>query len=268
MWKKDITARKELYESYSSYYYSESYKYINPFSWLVLLERRNLLLKLFRMSIYKNFKLLDIGCADGYFVNIAEKMGSIASIGIDISNNFMKVSRDLSRQNNLITSHFVCADAQNLPFREQIFEICILSEVIEHCPEPWKALKECWKASKNLCILSVPTGDSLPWVKIIKKIGRFTGIKKDEAGHLHELYFKEVIMKIKELDLEILDINGVVFLFWTLMAYPIGQISFFKNFLIKVLPKLVSLDLLICSKFPIAATSVFFRLKKGDASFN
>jgi len=263
MWRKDSIARKKFYEDYSRVPYSlKSYSHPNPFSRLFSNERRNLILKLMKKSCFKTCRFLDVGCADGYYVSMAEMMGVTTSVGIDIANNSLKRARDLARLKNSKDSHFICADAQNLPFRDCVFDFCLLSEVLEHCPEPWKALKEFWRVSRDICILSIPTGESFPWVKIIKKIGRFTGVKKEEAGHLHNIDFQEAMKKVGELDPEILDVNGAVACYWTLLAYPIGQAKIFSRILVRLLPKLIPFDVFICHRFPVVSATLFFWFRR------
>ena len=48
------------------------------------------------------------------------------------------------------------ADAQNLPFRDNSFEIVYASHILEHLTNPFKALSEFKRVSKNFVVVKVP----------------------------------------------------------------------------------------------------------------
>jgi SAM-dependent methyltransferase len=84
---------------------------------------------------------LDVGCGNGFL----RSLGFSDAIGIDI------------RLNPAVT---VRASAENLPFRDQIFDLVFAGEVLEHLNEPAQALNE-WtrvlRTGGSLC-LSTPNG--------------------------------------------------------------------------------------------------------------
>lgn len=264
MWRENALARKRFYDDACMHAWHSSKFYDDPdlSRRFLFSRRRDLVLKLINASEISGSRFLDVGCADGYYVINTERMGADLSVGIDISVRFLKRARDLAKLEKLPNASFICADAENLPFRDKIFDLTLLSEVLEHCPNPSKAIQEFWRISKITCILSIPTGEAFPWVKIIKKFGRFSGIKKEEAGHLYDISFQEAMKMVKELDSEILGINGAVAFYWTLLAYPICQVEHFSRVLARLITGLIPFDVFICRKFPVVSGTVFFWIKR------
>lgn len=86
-------------------------------------------------------RVLDVGCGTGFL----KSLGATHAIGIDI------------RMSPAVT---VRASAENLPFRDRIFDLVFAGEVLEHLNAPAQALNE-WirvlRTGGSLC-LSTPNG--------------------------------------------------------------------------------------------------------------
>ena len=95
--------------------------------------------------------ILDIGC--GKSVDDAElvKMGANV-IALDFAETACRFQRERGVK-------AVCADARELPFRDEIFDIVIASHVLEHFPNPW-IVTEWMRVLKNggWLIISGPCG--------------------------------------------------------------------------------------------------------------
>jgi ubiquinone/menaquinone biosynthesis C-methylase UbiE len=59
--------------------------------------------------------------------------------------------------NAKIISNFVLADASQLPFREDSFSLVVARHVLEHLPEPLKALREWRRVSTDAVEVYVPS---------------------------------------------------------------------------------------------------------------
>ena len=93
---------------YDEYYQNPRIKYMREIE-------RKLLLKFLSKG-----KTLDIGCGTGeQCISLAEKGFEI--VGLDISNEMIKIAFTKARQRKLKTSFIIC-DASSLPFKDKAFE--------------------------------------------------------------------------------------------------------------------------------------------------
>jgi SAM-dependent methyltransferase len=104
------------------------------------------------------FRFLDIGCAAGQLVAQATEL-SIDAYGLELSNYALKKAT---------AGSFVQADAQCLPFRDMSFDVVSVLEVVEHIPEPERALQECYRVLKEdgILLLSTPSEQGQSYHKV------------------------------------------------------------------------------------------------------
>jgi len=96
--------------------------------------------------------LLDIGTADGLMLEkLCQELNTKMPVGLDFSAELLKT-------NSHHTSHFVQADACELPFDDGVFDVVVATAVIEHLPEPAKMVAESSRILKNegICIFTTP----------------------------------------------------------------------------------------------------------------
>lgn len=127
----------------------------------------------------KKFKqgglILDVGCAMGFFMEEAQKMG-FTPYGIEIS----KYAGHKAQENfgNRIFLESVEKFCQKWPkspvFKNLSFDIIIFSDIIEHVRDPRGILINLRKVLKNDGIIIIQTGDADSlWAKIMKKNWHF-----------------------------------------------------------------------------------------------
>jgi ubiquinone/menaquinone biosynthesis C-methylase UbiE len=87
-------------------------------------------------------RIIEVGCGLGGFVmNIAKRGGRI--VGLDVSAKVVHIARDLAKRLKLQDNvDLVVGDAQFLPFKEEVSDIVICSETLEHVPDYEKAFGE------------------------------------------------------------------------------------------------------------------------------
>jgi len=148
---------------------------------------------------YKRGGVLEVGCGAG---NILEKVPPGNLFGVDISGFILTKARQK-------LGNRVClfqADAQNLPFKDQVFKQVICSEVLEHVLDPSISLQEITRilGFEGIAIVSVPNE---LWINRLKKILIRLGIfgwllhrqggydempeKMEDEWHLHVLSLEE-----------------------------------------------------------------------------
>lgn len=83
----------------------------------------------------KSGKLLEEGCGLGHLVGQLEK--DFSTFGMDINHWALKQAAEAAAQTNL-----VCSSAGELPYPNQSFNAIISKHVVEHLPDPKKAVSE------------------------------------------------------------------------------------------------------------------------------
>lgn len=128
-----------------------------------------------------NFEsVLDIGCGSGITL---EKLSYIKQISVEKRIGCDLSLRILTRaKSNYPNTTFVRADAQSLPFRDKQFDLAICTAVLEHLPDPEKALLEINRVS-NYALIEVPLEDCLT-LNIWRSLRKFIGRTQQEGGHV------------------------------------------------------------------------------------
>jgi 2-polyprenyl-3-methyl-5-hydroxy-6-metoxy-1,4-benzoquinol methylase len=107
--------------------------------------------EIFKQWIGKNKKVLDIGCRDGvltkYFIDDNEVYG------IDIDKNALEVC-----EKEFDVKTFWCDFSLQLPFEDEMFDVVVAGEIIEHLPYPNITVEEISRILKpnGIFVGSVP----------------------------------------------------------------------------------------------------------------
>jgi len=109
------------------------------------LEKQNICIR--ELYPKKNEKILDVGCGTGFFASKAAKRQANI-IGLDMSENMLKVAEKIAKKNNLKIK-FIKGNAEKLPFKNCSFDKVIAVDLIGHLPNPQKFIKEVGRVIKN-----------------------------------------------------------------------------------------------------------------------
>lgn len=93
--------------------------------------------------------VLDLGCGTSPMILKIPR-----AIGVDIDRNKLLFLKDK------IPNALIQASAEFLPFKPQVLDVIIMSEVIEHLHRPDRALRECYRSLKHPGRLVVATPDN------------------------------------------------------------------------------------------------------------
>jgi ubiquinone/menaquinone biosynthesis C-methylase UbiE len=105
-------------------------------------------------------RLLEVGSGMGHLVGQLED--TFQTYGMDLNHWAVKQSKDVVQKTHLQT-----ASAQELPFSDGSFNVIIIKHIVEHLPDPRKAIREIGRVTEagGTLILATPNLDSLlkPW---------------------------------------------------------------------------------------------------------
>jgi len=120
-------------------------------------------------------KLLDIGCAHGFFIEAALNAGWEAS-GIDLSKRAVQYadSRGLEVSNSTLFEK---------KYKNNYFDVITMFYVLEHLPDPGKYLKEIHRVLKPSGVLLVRVPHTTPIVKMLKMFN-ISNTLYDAPSHL------------------------------------------------------------------------------------
>ena len=153
--------------------------------------------------------LLDVGCATGSItVGLAEAVSPGQVTGVDISEVEIARARERTADNKISNIRFEVGDAYQLAFPDNSFDALFSHNVLEHIPEPGRALKEMQRVLKPggvIGIRDVDYGGFLiapddgvleRWFAIVEKDlatrGMHTRLGRSLGGLLYEAGFIEV----------------------------------------------------------------------------
>ena len=103
---------------------------------------------------------LDIGCAGGLYSRLLNDLG-FETYGVDTNEKFLDIAKRNSKVN------YILADAKNLPFRDNNFDVIIMLATLEHITERENTLKEINRVLKQngILILTVPNTWSYYYIR-------------------------------------------------------------------------------------------------------
>jgi ubiquinone/menaquinone biosynthesis C-methylase UbiE len=188
-----------------------------------------------KVEYLKTFPFKEILKVSDYTLNVGSGMG-VGEIPSYALENFIQgsvVNLDLVKNKLLVLkkyypySFFICADAQNLPFRSQLFKLVFASEVLEHLPKPETALDEWKRVLSNEGYLIITTPNNITPKKInIKPKGNKVLIAKPgltiatQLGHINEYDYRVLIRSLRSRGFKIIKVVGFNFVLPQPFYYP------------------------------------------------
>jgi 2-polyprenyl-3-methyl-5-hydroxy-6-metoxy-1,4-benzoquinol methylase len=156
----NVTDLVKIYEE--KYFGGKVYRdYIQekPFRKKLFLEKLNLI----KTYMPPNGKVLDVGCATGFFLEVMRELG-YETYGVEVTEYASNYARNVLKL-NVITGGLLSAR-----YPDDFFDIITMFDVLEHLPNPIETLTECSRIIKRGGILIIETlnTDSLIF-KILKQ---------------------------------------------------------------------------------------------------
>jgi 2-polyprenyl-3-methyl-5-hydroxy-6-metoxy-1,4-benzoquinol methylase len=150
----------------------------------------------------RNSKFLDIGCNDGYLLNLVQKKTQSNYIyGLDASDYQVNQSRKKYKKIN-----FYCDYAENSGkvFKKNFFDIITINNVFNHSSKPLLFLREIKKILNDdgIIFIEVPN-----WIETIQKK------KWDQLYHEHITYFTPytIVQILNQVGFKVLKLDNIEF---------------------------------------------------------
>ena len=105
--------------------------------------------------------LLEVGCGSGRFLEVASRT-SAQVVGVDLSHAVDAAHETLGLRSNL---HLVQAGIYGLPFRSEVFDGCFCIGVIQHTPDPVRALRALPAVLQPGGRIAVSIYERRPWTR-------------------------------------------------------------------------------------------------------
>lgn len=146
-------------------------------------------------------KVLDVGCASGWLTaRVAQTLAKTEVTGLDISEKMIRYAK--AKHSKIV---FVCADAHQLPFSDESFDLIICSETLEHVRDPLAVLLEIKRClfPGGQVVISMDTGSRLFnliwffWTKTKGKVWQGAHLHRFNRNKLRQL-FKKATFRIEE----------------------------------------------------------------------
>lgn len=101
-------------------------------------------------DMFKDKKVLDIGCGAGGKTLYYASQGAEKVYGIDVVEHYEEEANKLAKQKGLQDKFkFILGDAgENIPFEDNFFDTIVMNDAMEHVDKPLEVLKECYRALK------------------------------------------------------------------------------------------------------------------------
>lgn len=102
--------------------------------------------------------ILDLGCGNGEYSFLMAKKRVNQITALDASPELIGEIQKILRTNDINNITIVNGDAQELPFKEEIFDAVFCNTVLEHVPEPEKVIQESFRVLKKngIFVVSIP----------------------------------------------------------------------------------------------------------------
>jgi len=151
--------------------------------------------------IDENKYVLDVGCGVGVTPCYIAKKYGCRVVGVDISEKMLSMARERAkrkRAGNRIK--FMAADAQNLPFRSNLFDAVISESVNAFVKDKKKAISEYIRVTKPGGYLGL---NEATWIKeqppadFVEYLSRITGAKFETSDNWKKLLGKSGLKNIE-----------------------------------------------------------------------
>jgi len=123
--------------------------------------------------------ILDVGCGPMFISSLLVVNSTSEYIGVDIMHtNRLKKYRKAMKYIGLKTVEVVRASAEQLPFRDNVFDLSLCLDLLEHLRKPKECTAEIYRVARNGSLVGI----SLPLENLFQRLSRIGFIIMKIAG--------------------------------------------------------------------------------------
>jgi ubiquinone/menaquinone biosynthesis C-methylase UbiE len=164
-----------------------------------------------------NGRLLDVGCGAGYTLkHIRERFNHVDLIGLDISAFALRSARKDDKKTS-----FIRGDAEHLPIRTGSLDYTTSFNLLEHLPEPMKAMEEHYRVLKKHGIFYSLTPCEGEELTIHGRSRMLRSLKMKHFGHIQHFTKRHIHRELKKIGFEIVDEGHSFFYFSQLIELAV-----------------------------------------------
>ena len=166
------------------------------------------------LSDKKYDNLLDVGCGTAYLIELLSKTHHAKHIGLDLSSEMIRQAGD----KNIAGAEFVIGKSDELPFKDNTFDVVTCSQSFHHYPDTDKAMQEVFRVLKpgGIYILS-DTG--VGFFKMLGvKVDNFIYTHFSNTGDCNVSYLNKSIRDLKRNGFEIVKGENLTTFIYTVVA--------------------------------------------------
>jgi ubiquinone/menaquinone biosynthesis C-methylase UbiE len=113
--------------------------------------------------------VIDIGCGDGYWTTkLYDEVRPSRIVGIDAAPAAIALAVERIGDRSL---HFQVANAHDLPFPDNSFDVALLQAMLHHDNTPWDSIREAFRVARRIVVLE-PNGNNLG-LKMIEHVSQY-----------------------------------------------------------------------------------------------
>ncbi len=144
-------------------------------------------------------RLLDVGCGPGTVtVDLAARVAPGLVVGIDSSAAVIEIAQATAREQGVEHARFQVADAYELPFDDDSFDVVHAHQVLQHLTDPVAALREMRRVTRPGGVVAVRDADYAgmtwhpqsagldEWLALYHEVTQANGAEADAGRHLLE----------------------------------------------------------------------------------
>src|SRR5271157_3493785 len=127
------------------------------------------------VDVGKADMVLDVGCGTGVLFDYVASEAAM-TVGLDISEKTLRVARERAKHYDRV--HLVWADADNMPFKGQVFDKVFAMTLLQNTPSATDTIKEIYRVAKEEALVVITGLKKIFSRAVFEQLLRLVGLKK------------------------------------------------------------------------------------------